>query len=187
MPTKKTCTKTYNSIFSWVSRPVFLEWLCSDSEPKTRRRDSQPTDFLGSKSKECIVNSSVCADGSVDELKENNSVELRNSRKKPGHKATWDYDILDDLASVTTENLDYTDKLIFRNTTNVYNSVTYQNIIKEVKKKGKKKGVKITYFQSSKLEINLRKWLLLAKKLQLPSKKSLAWTNLKTKMSIENG
>ena len=74
---------------------------------------------------------SVCEDASIDKLEENNSEELRNSRKKLGRKATWDNDILKDLVSVITENADYTDKLIFRNTTDVYNYVTYENIIRK--------------------------------------------------------
>ena len=81
------------------------------------------------------INSSVCEDGSIDELEENNLVELRNSRKKLGRKGAWDNDVLENLISVITENADYTDKLIFRNTTNVYNSVNYENIIKEVRKR----------------------------------------------------
>ena len=84
---------------------------------------------------------SVCEDGSIDELEENNSVELRNSRKKIGRKATWDNDILEDLVSVIAQNADYTDKLIFRNTTNVYNSVfNYESIIKEVRKRQEERG-----------------------------------------------
>ena len=53
----------------------------SDSEPKARRRGFRRKDFLGRRSKEWTVNSFVCEDGSVDEHKEHNSVELRNSRK----------------------------------------------------------------------------------------------------------
>ena len=81
------------------------------------------------------INSSVCEDGSTDELEENNSVELRNSWKKQGRKATWDNYILEDLVSVITENADHNEKLIFRNTTNVYNSINYENIIKDVRKR----------------------------------------------------
>ena len=102
------------------------------------------------------INSSVCEDGSIDEFEENNSAELRNSRKKQGRKATWDNDILEDLVSVITENADYNDKLIFRNMTNVYNSVNYENIIKEERKRQEKRGEDYI-FQSSKFEINLRK------------------------------
>ena len=100
------------------------------------------------------INSSVCEDGSIHVLEENNSVELRNSRL--GRKAAWDNDILEDLVSVITENADYTDKLIFRNTKNVYNSVNYENIIKEVRKRQEERA-KMTYFQSSKFEIYIRK------------------------------
>ena len=78
--------------------------------------------------------------GSIDELEENNSVELRNSRKNLGRKATWGNDILEDLVSVISENADHTDKLIFRNTTNVYNSVNYENIIKEIRKRQEERG-----------------------------------------------
>ena len=99
---------------------------------KLERKGPNKRTLLGPNLKD--VTSSVCEDGSIDELEENNSVELRNSRKKPGRKATWDNDILEDLVSVITESGDYTDKLIIRNTTNVYNSVTYENIIKEVRR-----------------------------------------------------
>ena len=50
-------------------------------------------------------------------------MKLRNSKKKLGPKATWDNDTLEDLVSVITENADHTDKLIFRNTTNIMNDV----------------------------------------------------------------
>ena len=51
-------------------------------------------------------------------------------------QATWDNYILEDFVSVITENADhYNEKLIFRNTTNVYNSVNYENIIKDVRKR----------------------------------------------------
>ena len=78
---------------------------------------------------------SVKMDPSIDELEENNSVELKNSRKKLGRKATWDNNILEDFVSFITENADHTNKLIFRNKTNVCNSVNVENIIKEVRKR----------------------------------------------------
>ena len=51
----------------------------SGSKPKARRRGSQEKDSFGPKSREPTVNRSVCEDGSIDELEENSSVELRNS------------------------------------------------------------------------------------------------------------
>ena len=111
------------------------------------------------------INSSVCEDRSIDELEENNLVELRNSGKKLGCKAAWDNDILEDQVSVSTENADYTDKMIFRrNTRNFYNSVNCENIIKEVRKMQEERGQEerdkkkdARRKRPRKFEINLRK------------------------------
>ena len=111
------------------------------------------------------INSSVCKDGSIDELEENNSVEARNSRKKLGRKATWDNDILEELVSVITENADYIDKLIFRNTINVYNSVNYENIIKEVRERQEEREEDYI-FSVQQIRNKSEKLLQLAKMLQ---------------------
>ena len=44
----------------------------------------------------------------------------RNSRKKPGRKATWDNDIRGDLVSVITENADYTDNIFLLTGLRIY-------------------------------------------------------------------
>ena len=100
---------------------------------------------------------------------------LMNSRRK----ATWDNDILEDLFSVITENADCTDKLIFRNTTNVYNSVNYENIIKEVRKRQEERS---------------KDYIFSVQQIRNKSKKiAAAWKNasitikVKSGLSIENG
>ena len=61
-------------------------------------------------------------------------------KKKPGRKAKWCPQALDDLIDIIVSNTSYREKLIFTNTKNQRNGELYGEILKEVKARASARG-----------------------------------------------
>ena len=80
-----------------------------------------------------------------------------NSKRKgkPGRKATWSTDILNDLVDIITSSEYYQRKLIFTNTKTQNNAVIYEKILVDLKKRADGRGVKLPLLPSNRYEQSL--------------------------------
>ena len=90
-------------------------------------------------------------------------------KKKPGRKAKWCSQALDDLIDIIVSNSSYKKKLIFTNTKNQRNGELYGEILKEVKARASARGEDF-HFSVNQLRSKFKKCVCLCKKAALTQK-----------------
>ena len=90
-------------------------------------------------------------------------------KKKPGRKAKWCPQALDDLIDIIVSNSSYKKKLIFTNTKNQRNGELYGEILKEVKGRASARGEHF-YFSVNQLRSKFKKCVSLCKQAALTQK-----------------
>ena len=90
-------------------------------------------------------------------------------KKKPGRKAKWCPQALDDLIDIIVSNSSYKKKLIFTNTKNQRNGELYGDILKEVKARASARGEHFD-FSANQLRSKFKKCVSLCKQAALTQK-----------------
>ena len=90
-------------------------------------------------------------------------------KKKPGRKAKWCPQALDDLIDIIVSNSSYKKKLIFTNTKNQRNGELYGEILKEVKARASARGEHFD-FSANQLRSKFKKCVSLCKQAALTKK-----------------
>ena len=90
-------------------------------------------------------------------------------KKKPGRKAKWCPQALDDLIDIIVSNSSYKKKLIFTNTKNQRNGELYGEILKEVKARASARGEHFD-FSVNQLRSKFKKCVSLCKQAALTQK-----------------
>ena len=90
-------------------------------------------------------------------------------KKKPGRKAKWCPQALDDLIDIIVSNSSYKKKLIFTNTKNQRNGELYGEILKEVKARASARGEHFD-FSANQLRSKFKKCVSLCKQAALTQK-----------------
>ena len=90
-------------------------------------------------------------------------------KKKPGRKAKWCPQALDDLIDIIVSNSSYRKKLIFTNTKNQRNGELYGEILKEVKARASARGEHFD-FSVNQLRSKFKKCVSLCKQAVLTQK-----------------
>ena len=90
-------------------------------------------------------------------------------KKKPGRKAKWCPQALDDLIDIIVSNSSYKKKLIFTNTKNQRNGELYGEILKEVKARASARGEHFN-FSANQLRSKFKKCVSLCKQAALTQK-----------------
>ena len=73
------------------------------------------------------------------------TLNTKRKKGKPGRKAVWSIDSVNDLVDIITSEEYYQRKLIFTNTKNQNNGIIYGRILTELKKRASESGEEITF------------------------------------------
>ena len=93
----------------------------------------------------------------------------KKTEKKPGRRGNWSTQATDDLIDIIVNDDHFKTKLIFQKTKNQQNGKLYENILKELKRRGSERGEQIT-FSVSQLRTTFRKCVQECKKAALTIK-----------------